>query len=246
MIDYTLMLETLITMSKLFSTPVMIACIICGIVEAFFGYKIYKVFLRASFALGAGLTTYEIIAFYLPIDTKLPELFGLRWTAVIVLFVSILAAVLAPYIYKFITGAIVGASIGAYAIALCGVKNAIVISIVAAIVAILFGLLFRKIFKAVYILSSSFGGMLTSAYACGVILFPETFRYYLKESFIQTYTERGATAADIQMALAEVGLANVTAPTSDVGLLVFAALLGLGLIAAIVATIIQFKANKDN
>ena len=245
MIGYPQILETLVALSTFFSVPVMIGCIVLGIIAAFYGYKLYKTFLRATFALGASFAVYEIIVFYLPIE-RLPSLYGLSWTAVIALVLAILCAIFAPYIYKFVSGAIVGASLGAYLMAFIGVKNSIIIGIVASIVAVLLGLLFRKIFKAFYIVSSSLGGMTTCALALGVILFPETFTYYMKESFITSFTKQGAALADIEMALAEVGLANVQAPTSDVGLLVMGGLIILGLIAGIVATILQFKNNKDN
>ncbi len=244
--DYALILETLIALSYVFSLPVMLCCVVAGIVEGFFGYKIYKAFLRMTFAVGGGFIAYELIAYYLPVDAWLPDVFGLSWTAVITIVVAILAAILAPFIYKFVSGAIVGALTGIELMVTFGVQNTIIVGIVAGVVAILFGLLFIKIFKAVYILGSSFGGMFTTTYALGVILFPDTFLYLLKETVTEMFTAMGAAAGDIEAALVDSGLAEIAQPTSEVGLMVFGGLLVAGLIAGIVATVVQFKKNKEN
>jgi hypothetical protein len=126
-----------------------------------------------------------------------------------------------------------------------GIENEIAVLVVSIIVGILFGLLFTKIFKALYILETSFSGTILAGFSLGVVLCPETFNYMFAETMKTYYSQLGAASADIQMALEDVGLANLSVPASDMGALLFGALIILGIVVGIVATIVQFKKCKE-
>ena len=174
----------------------------------------------------------------------LPDVFGLNWNAVAAILVAIIAAIIAPSIYKFIAGVAVGINIADNVIVTASINNRILQYIVIGFIALIMGLLFRKIFKGVYILSSSIGGMMSAAGAFGILLFPDTFNFYIKTAFEQMLTDAGATAADIQAAFESVGLAAVEAPASDMGLMVIGGLVVAGLVISIVAIIVQAKQTK--
>ena len=241
--DYTYLIELLTIYSQLFSTPAMLLTIVVGIVMAFFGFRIYRAFLRPVYAFVAGYLTYEILSYY-SVTSNLPDVFGLNWNAVAAILVAIIAAIIAPSIYKFIAGVSVGITIANNVIVMVPINNKILQYIVIGFIALIVGLLFRKIFKGVYILSSSIGGMMSAAGALGILLFPDTFNFYIKTAFEQMLTDAGATAADIQAAFESVGLATVEAPASDMGLMVIGGLVVAGLVISIVAIIVQAKQTK--
>jgi hypothetical protein len=243
--DYATIASELFVLSELFTPPSMIACFIMGIVMAFFGYKIFRTFLRATFAIGGGVVAYVLFTFNFPINGYLPQVLELNWAAVFSLVAAILCAILAPYIYKFVAGFMVGDFLGACVMVILGVENEIAVLVVSIIVGILFGLLFTKIFKALYILGTSFSGTILAGFSLGVVLCPETFNYMFAETMKTYYSQLGAASADIQMALEDVGLANLSAPASDMGALLFGALIILGIVVGIVATIVQFKKCKE-
>ena len=242
--DYNYLIELLTLYSQLFSTPAMLFTIVFGIVIAFFGFRIYRTFLRPIYALGAGYLTYEILAYFLHLEKMLPDVFGLSWNAAIAIVVAVIAAIIAPSIYKFIAGVAVGLSIADRVIVTASIHNLILQCIVIGFIALIMGLLFRKIFKGVYIFSSSIGGMMSAAGALGILLFPDTFNFYIKTAFEQMLTEAGATAADIQAAFESVDLAAVEAPTSDMGILITAGLIVAGFVVSIVAMVVQTKQTK--
>lgn len=243
--DYATIASELFLLSELFAPPSMIACFIMGIVMAFFGYKIFKSFLRATYAIGGGIIAYDILTFDLPVNEYLPKVLELNWAIVFSIVAAILCAILAPYIYKFVGGYLVGDSLAASLMATLGVEDNIAVMVVSIIVGIAFGLLFTKIFKAVYILETSFAGTILAGFSLGVILAPETFNYLFAETMTKIYTQLGATATDIQMALVDVGLANLPAPTSQVGSIIICALIIAGVVAGIIATIVQFKKSRE-
>lgn len=243
--DYATIASELYRFSELFSLPSMFVYSIVGIIMAFFGYKIFKTFLRATYAIAGGIIAAEMVTLYIPVENWLPDVFGLSWTAVIAVVVGILAAILAPFIYKFVGGFLVGDMLGVLLMAVLDVKNEIAVLAVSLVLGIVFGLLFTKIFKAVYILSTSFSGTVLTGFSLGVILFPETFNYLFAETMKTYYSQLGAASADIQMALEDVGLANLSVPASDMGALLFGALIIVGIVAGIVATIVQFKKCKE-
>lgn len=242
--DYTDLIELLTTYSQLFSTPAMLLTFVFGIVLAFFGFRIYRSFLRPVYALVAGYFTYEILAYFRPLEKMLPDVYGLNWNAVAAIVVAIIAAIIAPSIYKFIAGVGVGITIANNVILMVPINNQILRYIVIGFIALIVGLLFRKIFRGVYIFSSSISGMMSAAGAVGILFFPDTFNFYIKTAFEQMLTDAGATAADIQAAFESVGLAAVEAPTSDMSLLICAGLIGAALVASIVAIVVQAKQTK--
>ena len=239
----TILLEKL---SELFLLPNLLGYFVAGIVFAFFGYKLFKTFLRATYAIGAGAFVYGVLMGIpeFSLDAMLPNVFGLGWTAIVVLVVAILAAILAPYIYKFVSGMFVGAFIGVFVAALLNVQNAVLMLVIVGILAVVFGLIFVKIFKAMYILGTSLGGGILAGFSVGAMLFPATFNYLFAYGMQQYFTMLGVPSADIAMAFELANLSTV-APQDNLGMLVMGGLIVIGLIVGIIATVVQFKKSED-
>ena len=244
MLDYATIVSDLAIYSELFSLPVMLIYSIVGIVMAFFGYKIFIKFRSCIYAIGAGIIAYTVLT-YFPVEGYFPDVYGLSFTAAIVIAAALLAAILAKFIYKFVAGALVGYSLGTNLVYVFLGENEIVEYIVGGVLALVFGILFVKIFKAVTILETSLTGSLLTGSAFGIMLFPETFSYHFAQYITTYYTGLGATATDVEKALETVGLTNIPTP-SDISTTLFRGIVLLSCVVGIVAVIVQFKKNREN
>lgn len=161
------------------------ACVILTVL-AFYSYRILRLELAVSGAIGGGILGYTVIAPL--VFSQIPNLpdIGIDYAALTGIVCTILGWVLAWALYKvaiFLLGAGAGFYGGMYIALYLMLKfpeqalfqNEIFFWAVCGLIALAAGLIFLFLFKFLYILTTSVGGMLGVAYLLGVSVFGASF-----------------------------------------------------------------------
>ena len=149
---------------------------------AFYSYRILKLELSISAALGGGYLGYLFLAplVLAPFADTLPE--NIDFAVVVGVACVVLGWILAWVLYKvavFLLGAAVGFLGGYYAFIILALKfpeisflsEDVFFWIITVLCALIAGALFVCLFKFLYIFTTSFGGMVGAAYLLGLSMF---------------------------------------------------------------------------
>ena len=250
-LDYLTIVDLLSLVSEAFSFPSLLVSVLIGIICAFFGYFLFMKTLRVIVALEFGTIAYVAAVALLPAGMDSIAGLPISLAALVGIAFAILGALIARHVYKlfvFATGAAFGAAfVPALAVGFVPsiAENQTLTYIAMALGALICAVIFTKVFRGLFILTTSLGGMAAVGSTIGIMLCPNTFLYVLKEVLYTSLIELGAAAYDVDQAFETVGLNVITAPASNMGLLIIGALTAIGFVVGIFAAVKQFKTDVD-
>jgi len=157
----------------------LVSAAILLIINAFFGYKIFKFAIIVESAIGLGFIAYTFIGpwmFQNPPD-------GVDLSAILGIVFAIIGALLAKFFIKimlFVNGAGLGFAIGLISSYLLSASNEFfakewVPYVFGAIAALILGVLFIFFFKPVYIIVSSVFGLAAAGFIISYLICPEIY-----------------------------------------------------------------------
>jgi len=188
--------ETMAQLEELYaqmlaSFPILLSVALALILVALYSYRIFRLELSVGGAIGCGTAGYLFLApFILEKIPNLPE--GIDFAAIIAIVCAILGWVLIYALHKislFLCGAGVGFYIGMILAAYLAAalpdaaifQNNIVFWVICGICALALGIIFVFLFKPLYIILTSFGGMIGAAMLMAIAIFgqPDSIVLYV-------------------------------------------------------------------